>query len=76
AAGSAVAGTPHAARLDALGAALQHVFLALAVFGALTLIATWFVPRRAIFAQTGSARSASEGAAEASTHARGRRRGS
>jgi hypothetical protein len=74
AAGRALTGTPHAALLDALGAALQHVFLALAVFGALTLIATWFVPRRAIFAQTGSARSTSEDAAEASTHASRRRR--
>jgi MFS family permease len=51
AAGGVLPGTSHAAVLEALGAALQHVFLALAVFGALTLIATWFVPQRKIFAQ-------------------------
>lgn len=50
-----VAGTlsagQHAALLSALGAGLQYVFIALAAFGALTLISTWFVPQRAIFAQ-------------------------
>jgi EmrB/QacA subfamily drug resistance transporter len=74
AAGGTLARTPHAALLDALGAALQHVFLALAVFGALTLIATWFVPQRKIFAQTARAPSASDDAAEASAHASRRRR--
>jgi MFS family permease len=50
-----VAGTlpaaQHVALLSALGAGLQYVFIALAAFGALTLISTWFVPQRAIFAQ-------------------------
>lgn len=42
----------HAALIAALGSALRHVFVALAIFGALTMLATWFVPRRAIFAST------------------------
>ncbi len=49
-AGSLAAGQ-HAELLGALGASLQYVFIALAAFGALTLISTWFVPQRAIFAQ-------------------------
>jgi MFS family permease len=38
------------ALVDALGYGLTHVFATLAVFGLLTMLATWFVPRRAAFA--------------------------
>ncbi len=51
----------HAAVLSALGAGLQYVFMALAIFGALTLIAAWFVPQRAIFAQVEDPRAAQRG---------------
>ena len=40
----------HAALVDALAYGMAHVFAALAIFGALTMIATWLVPRRAVFA--------------------------
>jgi EmrB/QacA subfamily drug resistance transporter len=43
----------HAALLSALGAGLMQVFAALAVFGALAMLATWFVPRRTVFAPPG-----------------------
>jgi EmrB/QacA subfamily drug resistance transporter len=56
AAGAALPSERHAALLAALGGALQYVFVTLAVFGALAMIATWFVPRRAIFAQAESPR--------------------
>jgi EmrB/QacA subfamily drug resistance transporter len=49
-----------AALVDALGYGLAHVFATLAVFGALTMLATWLVPRRAAFApakEPGAARS-------------------
>jgi hypothetical protein len=49
--GSLAAGQ-HAELLGALGASLQYVFIALAAFGALTLISTWFVPQCAVFART------------------------
>jgi EmrB/QacA subfamily drug resistance transporter len=42
--------------LAALGGALSHVFTALALFGALAMIAAWFVPRRAIFGTMKGAR--------------------
>ena len=51
-AGSAIA-LPAAQRaelVDALSYGLDHVFATLAVFGALTVLATWMVPRRAAFA--------------------------
>ena len=48
--GQALTAVQRAALADALGAGLAHVFVALAVFGALTLVATWWVPSHAIFA--------------------------
>jgi EmrB/QacA subfamily drug resistance transporter len=39
-----------AAVVDALGYGLTYVFMTLALFGALTLVAAWLVPRRAAFA--------------------------
>jgi EmrB/QacA subfamily drug resistance transporter len=37
----------------ALASALSHVFASLAVIGLLAMIATWFVPHRAVFARAG-----------------------
>ena len=48
--GQALTAVQRAALADALGAGLSHAFVALAVFGALTLVATWWVPSHAIFA--------------------------
>ena len=48
--GVALPAAQRAALVDALGYGLAHVFATLAVFGALTMIATWLVPRRAVFA--------------------------
>jgi MFS family permease len=42
----------------ALGAGLTHVFAALAVFGTLAMLATWFVPKRTVFASATDAKSA------------------
>ncbi len=56
--GVALPAAQRAALVDALGYGLAHVFATLAVFGALTMIATWLVPRRAVFApqqESGSA---------------------
>jgi EmrB/QacA subfamily drug resistance transporter len=46
---AAIAGVDRAMLHAALSSALSHVFVGLAVFGALAMIATWFVPHRAIF---------------------------
>ena len=54
--GSTLPGPQHVALVHALGAGLQYVFLGLAVFGALTLVATWFVPLRPAFVQAESPR--------------------
>jgi EmrB/QacA subfamily drug resistance transporter len=45
----------HATLVDALAYGMAHVFVALAVFGALTMMATWLVPRRAVFARSARA---------------------
>ena len=50
AAGS-IAASERTAMLDALGAGLHYAFIALAVFGALTLVAAWLAPRHAMFAR-------------------------
>lgn len=50
---AALPAAQHAALLNALGAGLAHVFAALAVFGALAMLATWFVPQRAVFVPAG-----------------------
>jgi hypothetical protein len=46
----ALSGAQVAALTSALAAGLAHVFAVLALFGILALVATWLVPRRAIFA--------------------------
>jgi EmrB/QacA subfamily drug resistance transporter len=46
---AAIAGVDRDMLHAALASGLSHVFVALAVFGALAMIATWFVPHRAIF---------------------------
>jgi hypothetical protein len=48
---AALAATERAAIHAALASGLSHVFTALAVIGALAMIATWLVPRRAVFRQ-------------------------
>ncbi|HEX6795681.1 MAG TPA: MDR family MFS transporter [Casimicrobiaceae bacterium] len=48
--GVALPAAQRAALVDALRYGLSHVFATLAVFGALTMIATWLVPQRAVFA--------------------------
>jgi EmrB/QacA subfamily drug resistance transporter len=42
----------HAALVHALAAGMAQVFVALAIFAALTMAATWMVPRREAFAET------------------------
>jgi EmrB/QacA subfamily drug resistance transporter len=54
--GVALPAAQHAALQAALGGGLAHVFVALAVFGTLTMLATWFVPRRAVFAPAADAK--------------------
>jgi MFS family permease len=49
-AAAALPAAQHSALVDALGYGLAHVFTLLAIFGALTFAAAWFVPRRAVFA--------------------------
>jgi len=61
--GVALPAAQRAALVDALRYGLAHVFTTLAIFGALTMIATWLVPRRAVFAPQ------KESASAASTHA-------
>jgi hypothetical protein len=52
---TALPAAQHAALQAALGAGLAHVFVTLAVFGTLTMVATWFVPRRTVFAPAAEA---------------------
>lgn len=51
-AATAMPATQHAMLADALRSGLSEVFVGLALFGALTMIATWMVPRRGAFAET------------------------
>ena len=48
--GAALDAAQRTAVVDALNYGLTHVFATLALFGALTVLATWLVPRRAAFA--------------------------
>ena len=50
ASGGALPAAQRAAVVDALSYGLTHVFATLALFGALTVVATWLVPRRGAFA--------------------------
>jgi len=48
--GAALPAVQRTAVVEALSYGLTHVFATLALFGALTVLATWLVPRRAAFA--------------------------
>jgi EmrB/QacA subfamily drug resistance transporter len=55
---AALPATQHAMLQNALGTGLGHVFVALAVFGTLTMLATWVVPKRTVFAPAADAQAA------------------
>ncbi|HEX7327816.1 MAG TPA: MDR family MFS transporter [Casimicrobiaceae bacterium] len=60
-ASAALAPEQHAALAQALASGMSEVFAALALFAALTMIATWMVPRREAFAETPVESEAKEG---------------
>jgi EmrB/QacA subfamily drug resistance transporter len=55
---AALPAAQHAMLQNALGTGLGHVFVALAVFGTLTMLATWVVPKRTVFAPAADAQAA------------------
>jgi EmrB/QacA subfamily drug resistance transporter len=52
---AALPAAQHAMLQNALGTGLAHVFVALAVFGTVTMLATWAVPKRTVFAPAADA---------------------